>query len=337
MRVLLTGASGTVGKEVLRQLAGLDDVELTVYDKKSSQAVKTFSPYTEKVNICYGDLQDKEETDRVCRDKDVAVHLAAIIPPLADLNPEHAHNVNVVGTKNLISSLKNHSKDAFILYASSVSVYGDRLDNPMIMVGDPLQPSEGDEYAKTKIEAENIIMESGLDWSIFRLTAIMGTDNHKASELMFHMPLPTLLEIASPEDTGRAFVKAIRKTGELSGRIFNLGGGEGCRITYREFLSEAYRIFGLGELDYPEKAFAEKNFHCGYYADGHHLEEILEFRKDSMETYFDNLRNSVSSIQKIITGLIKKKVKSKLLNKSEPFKAFNENNEELIQRFFRVA
>ncbi len=337
MRVLLTGASGAVGREVLKQLAGLDDVELTVYDKKSSQAVKIFSPYRGKVNISYGDLQDAKKTDLVCREKDVVIHLAAIIPPLADLEPELANNVNVEGTRNLINGLKKYSKDAFVLYSSSVSVYGDRLDSPMIRVEDPLQPSMGDEYAKTKIEAEKLISESGLTWSIFRLSAIMGVDNHKATELMFHMPLPTLLEITSPEDSARAFVNAIDKSRELSGRIFNLGGGENCRTNYQEFLSESYRIYGLGKLDFPEKAFAEKNFHCGYYADGHHLEEILEFRKDSIETFFKNLKSSVSLVQRVITGLIRKKVKSQLLNKSEPFKAFNENNKELIQRFFRVA
>ncbi len=326
-----------MGKEVLKQLAGLEDVNLTVFDKKSGRTVKTFSPYSRQIEICYGDLRDEKDVEKVCMQKDMVIHLGAIIPPLADQDPELAYNVNVVGTRNLIHSLKNHSMGVFFLYASSVSVYGDRLDNPMIKVEDSLKPSEGDEYAKTKIEAEKEVRESGLDWSIFRLSAIMGVDNHKATELMFHMPLPTLMEIASPIDTGRAFVNAIYKKAALSGRIFNLGGGETCRITYRDFLSRAYEIFGLGNLDYPAKAFAEKNFHCGYYSDGDRLEEILEFRNDTIETYFENLRYSVSSLQKIITGVFRKKVKSQLLNRSEPFKAYNEQDKKLIQRFFKVA
>jgi len=41
-------------------------------------------------------------------------------------------------------------------------VYGDRLHTPLIKVGEPLTPSDEDEYAVTKIEAEDIIQNSQL-------------------------------------------------------------------------------------------------------------------------------------------------------------------------------
>ena len=100
-----------------------------------------------------------------------------------------ARRVNSLGTKYLLSRVKELNKNAFFMYSSSVSVYGDRLSNPNIKVDDPLIASEGDEYGLTKIEAEKHIQNSGLNWSIFRLSAIMGVKNHKLSKLMFHMPL----------------------------------------------------------------------------------------------------------------------------------------------------
>jgi nucleoside-diphosphate-sugar epimerase len=138
----------------------------------------------------------------------------------------------------LIRGLERFSPKAFLLYSSSISVYGDRLKDPNIYKTDPLLPSLGDEYAKTKIAAEDIIQSSRLKWSIFRLTAIMG--GHKISKLMFHMPLATKMEICTPADTARAFVNAIEHRNKIEGKIFNLGGGESCRCTYLEFLDRSF-------------------------------------------------------------------------------------------------
>ena len=37
----------------------------------------------------------------------------------------------------------------------------------------------------------------------------MGVNNYKMSGLMFYMPLETRMEIATPEDVGRAFVNGL--------------------------------------------------------------------------------------------------------------------------------
>ena len=276
---------------------------------------------------------NSNDLGRVCREKDFVIHLCAIIPPLADKDPELAYNVNVTGTENLIRSLEQHSPDAFLIYSSSISVYGDRLKDPMIMADDPLVPSEGDEYAKTKIRAEQIISGSRLDWSIFRLTAIMG--KHKVSELMFHMPLSTMLEIGTPEDTGRAFIYALDNRVRISKKIFNLGGGAGCRTTYKDFLSRSFSVLGLGKLSFPEKAFADRNFHCGFYADGDELENILHFRKDSLESYYKKLEKSTKPWEKFLTVLFRGVIKRVLLKKSEPYLAFIREDKIMKAHFFK--
>ncbi len=233
--VLLTGASGTVGYEVLKQLIEKNQYEVTVFDIKSKNSQRKFDVLPQTFEIVYGDISNKNDVEHVSKKKDFVIHLAAIIPPLADEMPDLAEKVNVKGTENLIFQLEKHSPNAFFIYSSSISVYGDRLLTPEINVGDELVPSEGDEYAVTKIKTEKIIQQSKLKWSVFRLAAIMG--NHKISKLMFHMPLKTSVEICTPADTARAFVNALEHQSELEGRIFNLGGGEHCRLTYEELLS----------------------------------------------------------------------------------------------------
>ena len=51
LNVLLTGASGTVGIEVLQQLADQEAYHVTLFDKKTARSTKMFAPYKNSVNI----------------------------------------------------------------------------------------------------------------------------------------------------------------------------------------------------------------------------------------------------------------------------------------------
>jgi nucleoside-diphosphate-sugar epimerase len=334
-RVLLTGASGTVGREVLKQLCELPEYfEITVFDRRSKDSISFFKKFVDRIILIYGDLSNKSDICQACSDQDVVIHLAAVIPPLADKDPHLAQMVNITGTRNLIECIEELSPKAFFLYSSSISVYGDRNKDPWISTTDPLNPSDRDVYALTKIEAEKLVMNSRLSWSIFRLTAIMGTNNHKPSALMFHMPLDTPMEIATPCDTGRAFVKALDHPDVLNRNIYNLSGGEKCRITYSDFLSRSFEIFGLGSFDFQKNTFAGKNFHCGYYKDGDLLNEILNFRQDSIEDYFITLKKSIPPVRKIATTIFRKIIKHNLEKQSEPLIAMKSDDKADIKHFF---
>jgi nucleoside-diphosphate-sugar epimerase len=334
-RILLTGGSGTVGREVLKQLCEIPDTyEITVFDIKTPASVSYYRKFKNRISVVYGDISIRGEVSAVCSNKDMVIHLAAIIPPLADKEPLLAERVNVGGTLNLTECIRNQSPGAFFLYSSSISVYGDRCRDPWIKVTDPLIPSDRDEYARTKIIAEEVVKNSGLRFSIFRLTAIMGTDNHKPSALMFHMPLESKLEIATPADTGRAFVRAINKPDLLQGSTYNLSGGEFCRITYGEFINRSFQIFGLGKADFKNRSFAGRNFHCGFYTDGDVLNDILDFRRDSIDDYFDMVQKSISPLQKALTSVFRRIIKNNLQKKSEPLAAVESGNSEEIRHFF---
>lgn len=329
--ILLTGASGTVGFEALLQLIDNKTYSITVFDKESKQSREKLLPFQDQINIIFGDISILEDLSAI-KDIDAAIHLAAVIPPVADDYPELARKVNLIGTQNLIQQLEKQSPNAFLIYSSSISVYGDRILNPFIKVGDKLQGSEGDYYATTKISAEDCIQNSQLDYTIFRLAAIMG--NHKISKLMFHQPLDTALEIATPRDTARAFVNGIEKQHLLSKRIFNLGGGESCRTSYKEFLERSFTIFGLGQVNFPKNSFAQKNFHCGYYADGHELEQIVHFRQDNLEDYFKMEEAKIARSRKIITSILRDPIKWFLHKKSEPYQAFKDQNLVQMKHYF---
>ena len=332
INILLTGASGTVGSEVLHQLAYAENINLTVFDQKTAKSKQIFAPYKNHIHVIYGDLSNENDVAGIPDKLDVVIHLAAIIPPLADEKPELTHKVNVIGTKTLLNRLEMTSPNVFFMYSSSISVYGDRILNPYIKATDVIQPSLDDVYAQTKIEAENLIKNSNTNWTIFRLAAIMK--NHKVSPLMFHMPLTTILEICTPSDTARAFTRGIDKKEELIGQVFNLGGGEKCCTTYEKFLEKSFHIFGLGALNFPYLAFAHQNFHCGYYEDGNKLEEILHFRSDTLKTYYDQTRKSIPLTTRILCFTFRGFIKKFLLIQSEPYNSVRKNNKSLMVQFF---
>ena len=334
MHILLTGATGTVGKEALMQLCSQSLYQISVLCRDSAKTRKCLQPFASKINRIHIDLSNPVQLKNLEGEFDVVIHLAAVIPPLANEQPKLTHKVNFSGTKNLIERLEIISPDCFFMFSSSIAVYGDRLLTPNISVNDVLPNHEEDAYAQSKIDTETIIMNSKLDWTIFRLTAIMGVKNHKMTGLMFHMPLATPMEIAMPEDTARAFTNGVEKRAELKNKAFNLAGGPSCRTTYEEFLGINFRINGLGAVDFPPKTFAEKNFHCGNYIDGDDLENITHFRKHSLEDYTRLNEEAIPGIQKFFTSILKSAIKYFMRRQSLPLKAYKNNDKELIERFF---
>ena len=321
-RILLTGAAGAIGHEILKKLVSLtEEHQITVLVKNSYKHRKLLRKFEDSIEVIYGDIRKKETTDIIAKDKDVVLHLAAVIPPEADFKKQLTEEVNYGGTVNIVNSLEKFSPDAFFIYSSSISVYGDRLENPWIKVGDKLQASPHDEYARTKIKAESFIQNSKLNWTIFRLTAIMHP-SQKFDPLMFHMPLDTKMEICTTSDTATAFINAIEKTSQLNKRTFNLSGGKNCRVQYAEFLEKCFKISGLGNQPFPSEAYATSDFHCGYYEDSEELNEILDFQKDTINDYYEQFGNEMGQVKINLAKFFRYFIIKYFLSKSDPYKIY---------------
>jgi hypothetical protein len=114
-----------------------------------------------------------------------------------------------------------------------------------------------------------------------------------------------------------------------------LGGGKTCQIKAGEFIRNIFSLWGLDAKILPKYAFALRNFHSGYYADGYKLENILNFQRKSLQDYFELIQETVSPIQKRLIKIVPGRIiRDWLLKKSEPLKAIKENNEKLINHFY---
>lgn len=111
--VLVTGAAGAVGSAVLAELTACQSKAIRALDVNTKRSQQILKPYQKSVELCWADLRVPGSFDDAVRDVAAVIHLAAIIPPLADLQPALAEAVNVQGTANLIDALQRCAPDAF--------------------------------------------------------------------------------------------------------------------------------------------------------------------------------------------------------------------------------
>ena len=86
-KIALTGSTGNMGVETLRQLSEIDEIEIIkVLIRKESvkKATKLKSKYKNRIEIIIGNIENKEDCEKLIKDADYIFNLAAIIPPKSD-------------------------------------------------------------------------------------------------------------------------------------------------------------------------------------------------------------------------------------------------------------
>ncbi|MHA1122289.1 MAG: NAD-dependent epimerase/dehydratase family protein [Candidatus Heimdallarchaeaceae archaeon] len=292
MKVLVTGSFGNIGQSTLRELLrqGKHVICFDIQNKTTERIARKYAKRSpNKVDIFWGDITKIDSIQTLFRtypDIDYVIHTAAIIPPLALKNPQLAHKVNVEGTRNLVNELEKLENPPAIFFTSSIAVYGDRLQNNYIRVTDELKPNLNDNYAESKISAEQIIKNSSLKYRIFRLSFITSM-RMKPDPLMFAMPLDTSIELLDTTDVGLALANATNLPVKRSD-IFNLAGGKANRTTYREMLHEMMRLFGFDKNPFPELAFAKSNFSCGF-MDTSKSQSLFSYQRLTLDEYYHKI------------------------------------------------
>ncbi|MFX1388700.1 MAG: NAD-dependent epimerase/dehydratase family protein [Promethearchaeota archaeon] len=321
MKILLTGAFGNVGQSTLEELIKRN-YDIRIFDIKNKKNKRLAYKYKKFVEIFWGDLRNFKEVEMAVSDRDIVIHVAAIIPPLADKKPKFAESVNVGGTKNLVKAMESLSKKPKLIFTSSVAIYGDRLENPLITPEDTPNPNPDDEYAKQKLKCEKIIMESSLEWAIFRLTYIISLNKLQMDPLMFEMPLDTCIEICDTKDVGLALTNAVENQ-EIWGNILHIAGGKRCRISYREYLNQMLDIFGVGFDHLPEEAFSRNGFHCGFMTTDK-SQGLLNYQRFTLDDYFNAVRKKVA-VSRFFTMMFKPIAQKFLLGKSHYYRSYLDN------------
>ena len=204
MKVAMTGANGHMGIEVLTQTLELDSVEfvrvlLSTKKKNDKLAKRWQKKFQNRIQIVRGNVQNAEACKALVSGIDVVVHMAAVIPPASDTNPQASESCNVRGTIALVDAVKACSPQPKYIHLSTMALYGNRNEkHPFGRVGDPLLVSPFDVYAMHKLQGEHYCLDAELDcWAVLRQSAMLYPDMLKCNirdGLMFHTVMNAPLE-----------------------------------------------------------------------------------------------------------------------------------------------
>ncbi len=127
-RVLVTGAGGSIGSEIVNQILRFDPQELIaldhdeghLYDAGLGWTGEEPQPITLLADIC-----DRASLDRILRRHrpQVIFHAAAHKHvPILEAHPDEAVKTNVAGTRNLIDCARRHGAERFVLISTDKAV-----------------------------------------------------------------------------------------------------------------------------------------------------------------------------------------------------------------------
>ena len=318
MKIAMTGVSGNMGREALKQTLELRDVELVrvflSWRKRNRKLIKKLKKeYGGRIEFVRGSVSDKDACKALVAGTDLVVHMAAVIPPRSDNDVKASEECNLYGTIALADAVYETAPQPKFIHISTVALYGNRNEkHPFGRVGDPLVPSPFDAYAMHKLKAERYVLERGIKtWAVLRQSAMLHPNimrDNISDGLMFHTCMNAPLEWVSSRDSGLLIKRIIERDfrGEIPSfwnKIYNIGAGKRGRATgYDTFNYGFEMIGGSTEKFFRPEWFSQRNFHGLWYYDGDALEELFRYQRDGMAEYWKELadRHKLYKLGKLV-------------------------------------
>jgi len=166
MKILLTGANGYLGSNLLKILSD-KQVYIVAIARDLSKVCKSLKKIK---NVEWIECDLISIGELIINDIDLIVHLAAQTKSPGISLQQYIMD-NVIATQKLIDFSRNNQVRS-IVYSSTVSVYGDVLVDEIDENSDIVNP---DNYGRTKFLAENLFKEEqDINTLVVRLPGIVG-------------------------------------------------------------------------------------------------------------------------------------------------------------------
>ncbi|WP_281228048.1 NAD-dependent epimerase/dehydratase family protein [Flavobacterium aquiphilum] len=252
--VLITGVNGFLGKLILKEL--VDGYNVFGLSRSSGNYKVSLENEIPIFNKKFG----------------LVVHTAgkAHFIPKTEVERNEFHNVNVIGTLNLLRGLENSGVPKQFVFISSVSVYGQEFGNN---IDEKFPVVAKDPYGSSKIEAEEIVIK----WcSIHNIVCTI-------------LRLPLLVGENPPGNLG-AMLKAIDK-----GFYFNIAGGKARKsmVLAEDVAAFIPKVAAVG---------GTYNLTDGVHPDFNELSTIISERKNKKTPF--NLPLSIAKLMGYVGDLL---------------------------------
>ena len=214
--ILVTGGTGFVGSHLMKRLAS-ERIQTRCLARKTSdiEELKELG-----IEVAYGNVLDKESLKKAVEDVETVIHLVGIIVEKKGATFEIIHTQ---GTKNLIEVSKEAGVQRFIY----ISALGAR-------------ENARSRYHKTKWEAERAVINSAMEYVIFRPSIMIGEGGEfitMLSKIVRWAPIIPIIDGESKvqpiyvENTVDCIIRSLTDP-KTTNRIFEIAGPD--QITYKE-------------------------------------------------------------------------------------------------------
>ncbi len=258
MKIFITGGTGFVGSHLTHKLV-YNGHEVTVGSIKPENPVLELP---ESVNREKIDITDSETLD--FSDHDVVIHLVGLSPLKKPGIPYR--KIHVEGTENVLEACKQSEISRYI----HMSALG-------------ADPKASTEYLRTKGEAQKLVEDSELDWTVFQPSVIFG-EGGQFLDFTEKLVTPYLTGLPGGgknrfqpiyvEDIGDLFVETVENDHHLNS-IYEVGGSE--ILTLKEIVKMIERQKGRSLKVLPVPMFAAKT--------GLTVSEYLDFLPFGLDQY----------------------------------------------------
>ena len=138
MSILITGGTGFIGADIVRQLleAGVRDIHVM----HRSGNFDRLGALADEVTLVQADLSDPNRLTAVVQQTkpDAIYHLGALLSMLCEQDPQAAVQANAMGTYHLLEAARQFGVRQF-LFASSIGSYGLDIEDAEILNDKTLQ------------------------------------------------------------------------------------------------------------------------------------------------------------------------------------------------------
>lgn len=219
-----------------------------------------------KVNFIHGDIRNQKDVSNIIKffKPDIVFHLAGQVAMTTSIsNPRNDFETNVLGTLNVLESVKDYTPESIILYSSSNKVYGDLeqynyeetnlrykcIEKPNGF-SENTQLNFNSPYGCSKGSADQYMLDYsrifGLKTVVFRHSSVFGGrqfstydqgwigwfcqkaidfKKNKISEITISGNGKQVRDVIHSHDIRNLYFNTIENISTAKGNAFNIGGG----------------------------------------------------------------------------------------------------------------
>lgn len=301
MKLFVTGGCGFLGSNLVFE-AIARGYQILVFDNLSRNGAQLNFEWLSKhgnFDFIHGDVRNYNDVERAIKlfKPDAVFHLAGQVAMTTSIaNVKMDFETNVIGSFNVLESVRQYAPNAGIIYSSTNKVYGDleqfyykETDSRYECIDHPngfdenIQLSFHSPYGCSKGAADQYMLDYsrifGIKTVVFRHSTMYGGRQfatydqgwvgwfcQKAIEAANGNSEPFSIsgtgkqvrDVLHANDMKQLYFSAIENIENIAGQVFNIGGGINNSLSLIELFSLLERLSGV-ELKYKNQAVRESD------------------------------------------------------------------------------